>query len=69
MGVTFPLLSNPVGHLGLEFGAMAHGAPFFSRLTVIIDKRGTVRYLRKGSPDYREILLLLKQLHAEEDGP
>jgi hypothetical protein len=33
---------------------------------VIIDMWGKVRYIKDGSPDYREILLLLKKLHAEE---
>jgi peroxiredoxin Q/BCP len=66
LGLTFPVISNPVGHLGLWFGALQEGAPMFSRKTVIIDKWGTIRYLKSGSPDYREILLLLRQLHAEE---
>jgi peroxiredoxin Q/BCP len=35
-------------------------------VTVVIDKWGVIRYLRKGSPDYREILTILKELHAEE---
>ena len=69
LGLTFPLFANPVGHLGLEFDTLAHGASYFSRLTVIIDKQGIIRYLQKGSPDYRRILLVLKQLHAEEDRP
>ncbi len=66
LDLAFPLFSNPVGHLGLEFGALDAGAPFFTRVTVIIDKWGVIRYLRKGSPDYREILTILKELHAEE---
>ncbi len=66
LGLTFPLLSNPGGHLGLWFGTMQDGAPMFSRRTVIIDRRGVIRYAKAGSPDFREILLLLKQLHQEE---
>jgi peroxiredoxin Q/BCP len=66
--LTFPLFSNPVGHLGIWFGALAEGYPMFSRTTAIIDKRGTIRYLRNGPPDYHAILLLLRQLHAEEAG-
>jgi peroxiredoxin Q/BCP len=38
----------------------------FSRRTVVIDKWGVIRYMRDGSPDYRAILTLLKELHAEE---
>ena len=66
LGLTFPLFSNPIGHLGIWFGALAEGYPMFSRRTVVIDKWGTIRYLRSGSPDYREILTLLRDLHAEE---
>jgi hypothetical protein len=36
---------------------------------VIIDKWGTIRYMQSGLQNDREILLLLKQLHAEETGP
>lgn len=67
LGLTFPVFSNPIGHLGIWFGALAEGYPMFSRRTVVIDKWGVIRYLRDGSPDYREILTLLKQLHAEEE--
>jgi peroxiredoxin Q/BCP len=67
LDLEFPLLSNPVGHVGQEFGALEEGAPFFSRVTAIIDKWGVLRYLRRGSPDYQEILLTLKTLHAEEE--
>ena len=69
LGLRFPLLSNPVGHIGLEFGALPPGSPYFSRLTVIIDKWGVIRYQRRGSPDYREILVTLRQLHGEEAAP
>lgn len=66
LGVTFPLLSNPVGHLGEAVGVLAEGAPMFARRTLIIDKWGTIRYARDGSPDFREILLMLRDLHNEE---
>jgi peroxiredoxin Q/BCP len=68
LGLTFPVFSNPVGHLGIWFGTLSGNYPMFSRKTVVIDKWGTIRYMRNGSPDYREILLLLKQLHSEEAG-
>ena len=66
LGLTFPLFSNPIGHLGIWFGALVEGYPMFSRRTVIIDRWGVIRYLRNGHPDYREILAVLKQLHDEE---
>ncbi len=66
LGLTFPLFSNPVGHMGLWFGTLVDGSPMFFRKTVIIDKWGTIRYMRNGSPDYREILTQLKMLHEEE---
>lgn len=66
LGLTFPVFSNPIGHLGIWFGTLAESYPMFSRKTVIIDKWGTIRYMQNGPPDYREILLLLKRLHAEE---
>jgi peroxiredoxin Q/BCP len=66
LGLTFPLLSNVSGYLGYALGALEGGAPMFSRRTVVIDRRGVIRYVRDGSPDFREILLLLKRLQAEE---
>jgi peroxiredoxin len=66
LGLTFPLFSNPIGHLGIWFGALVEGSPMFSRKTVIIDKWGIIRYMRAGHPDYREILTVLKSLHDEE---
>ncbi|WP_305045510.1 redoxin domain-containing protein [Geoalkalibacter sp.] len=68
LGLTFPLFSNPIGHLGIWFGALRQGYPMFNRTTVIIDKWGVIRYMRDGSPDYHEILRVLKQLHGEEAG-
>ncbi|NIQ92926.1 MAG: redoxin domain-containing protein [Desulfuromonadales bacterium] len=67
LGLTFPLLGNPTGYLGVAFGVQHKGAPTFARRTVVIDMWGRIRYMKKGSPDYREILLLLKKLHGEED--
>lgn len=68
LGLTFPVLSNTIGHLGIWFDTLEAGYPMFSRKTVIIDKWGIIRYMRSGSPDFREILTLLKQLHDEEEG-
>jgi peroxiredoxin Q/BCP len=66
MGLTFPIFSNPVGHLGIWFDTLEEGYPMFSRKTVVIDKWGVIRYMQAGSPDFQEILTLLKQLHEEE---
>ncbi|MHB1397838.1 MAG: redoxin domain-containing protein [Trichloromonadaceae bacterium] len=68
LGLTFPIISNTIGHLGIWFDTLEAGYPMFSRKTVIIDRWGTIRYMRNGSPDFQEILTLLKQLHDEEEG-
>ena len=67
LGLTFPIISNTIGHLGIWFDTLEEGYPMFSRKTVIIDKWGIIRYMRSGSPDFQEILTLLKQLHSEEE--
>jgi hypothetical protein len=36
---------------------------------VIIDKSGTIRYVRDGSPDFKGILLFLKKLNQEGGKP
>ncbi len=64
--LTFPILSNPVGHIGMWFGAQPPGYPMFSRKTVIIDRQGIIRYMRNGTPDFHDILQTLKKLNAEE---
>lgn len=69
LGLTFPIISNVAGHIGIWFGAQPLGYSMFSRKTVIIDKTGVIRYMRSGSPDFHEILETLKQLHAEEVTP
>ena len=45
------------------------GYPVFSRRTVIIDKNGIIRYVRDGSPDFKDILLFLKKLNQEGGKP
>ncbi len=70
----FPLLSNPLAWMGKAYGAYSEKPPFlpdgslnnFGRRTVVIDKKGIVRYIRDGSPDNKEILQLL--LRLEEEG-
>jgi peroxiredoxin len=64
--VTFPLLSNISGYAGDYFGAVKPGQYVFERLTVIIDKKGIVRYMKDGSPNYEEILAFLKKLKEQE---
>ncbi|MDX9710178.1 MAG: redoxin domain-containing protein [Trichloromonas sp.] len=64
--LTFPILANPVGHIGMWFGALPPGYPMFSRKTVIIDRQGVIRYMRNGTPDFHDILRTLKKLNAEE---
>jgi peroxiredoxin len=65
LGVTFPLLSNITAFLGVYFDAQPEGKPIFGRRTVIIDKKGIIRYVRDGSPDFKDILLFLKKLNQE----
>ncbi len=69
----FPLLSNPLPWLGKAYGAYSDKPPFlpdgspnwFGRRTVVIDKKGFVRYIKNGSPDNKEILELLVKLERE----
>jgi len=65
LDLTFPLLSNVTGFLGFYFHCQPDGKPIFSRRTVVIDKTGTIRYVRDGSPDFKDILLFLKKLNQE----
>ncbi|MGQ9777798.1 MAG: redoxin domain-containing protein [Thermodesulfobacteriota bacterium] len=69
LDLTFPLLSNVTGFLGAAFGIQPSpeikGFPVFGRRTVIIDKKGIIRYVRDRSPKYKEILLFLKKLNLE----
>jgi peroxiredoxin len=69
----FPILSNTLAWMGKAYGAYSAKPPFlpdgsvnmFGRRTVVIDKRGVVRYIRDGSPDNKEILELLLKLEQE----
>jgi len=73
LDLTFPLLSNVTGFLGADFGVgpspEIKGYAVFSRRTVIIDKKGIIRYVRDGSPDFKDILLFLKKLNQEGGKP
>lgn len=68
LGLTFPLLSNVTGYLGADLGVQQPGSAVFERRTVVVDRRGVIRYARDGSPDYRDLLLTLKRIR-EEDRP
>jgi len=72
----FPLLSNTLAWMGKAYGAYSEKEPFlpdgsplrFGRRTVVIDKKGVVRYIKNGSPDNREILEFLVKLEKEFRG-
>lgn len=64
--VTFPLLSTISGCVGNYFGAEKPGEFIFERLTVTINKRGIVRYMKDGSPNFDEIFTFLKELNEEQ---
>jgi peroxiredoxin Q/BCP len=69
LDLTFPLLSNITGYLADFFdvkpSSEIKGYSVFSRRTVIIDKTGIIRYVRDGSPSFKDILLFLKKLNQE----
>jgi peroxiredoxin len=73
LDLTFPLLSNVTGFLGPYFGVKPSfeipDYPVFSRRTVIIDKKGIIRYVRDGEPDFKDILLFLKKMNKEGGKP
>jgi len=73
LDLAFPILSNVTGFLGRFLGVNPSpeikGYPVFSRRTVIVDKNGIIRYVRDGSPDFKDILLFLKKLNQEGGKP
>jgi peroxiredoxin Q/BCP len=72
----FPIISNVLGFMAKAYGAYSEKAPFgpdgsvntFGRRTVVIDKKGIVRYIKDGSPDNKEILLFLLKMEKEFRG-
>jgi peroxiredoxin len=76
LDLQFPLVSNVLPWMGMQYGAYSHTKPFlpdgspkwFGRRTVIIDRDGIVRYIRDGSPDVKEILSFLLTLEKEFRG-
>ena len=69
----FPLISNTLNWMGAAYGAYSARPPFapdgsptqFGRLTVIIDKKGIVRYVKQGTPRNPEILETLLGIEKE----
>jgi peroxiredoxin Q/BCP len=76
LNLEFPLVSNVLPWMGMAYGAYRDKPPFlpdgtpqwFGRRTVIIDKRGIIRYIKDGSPDNKEILRFLLKLEKEIRG-
>ena len=76
LDLDFPIISNVLPWMGMQYGAFSHTKPFlpdgspkwFGRRTVIIDKNGIVRYIKDGSPDVKEILSFLLKLEIEFRG-
>jgi peroxiredoxin len=64
----FPLLSNISGYLGDYYGVTSNEKFVFNRRTVVIDKKGIIRYAKDGSPNYEEIIAMLKKLNQEDVG-
>jgi peroxiredoxin len=72
----FPIISNTLAFMGKAYGAYSDKPPFlpdgsvnnFGRRTVIIDKKGIIRYIKDGSPDDQEILEFLLKLETEFRG-
>jgi len=64
--LTFPLLSNISGYLGDIYGVTGNENFVFNRRTVIIDKKAVIRYVKDGSPNYEEIIAVLKKLNQED---
>ena len=76
LGLEFPIISNVLGWMAKSYGAYSEKPPFgpdgsintFGRRTVVIDKKGIVRYIKDGSPNNREILMLLLKMEKESRG-
>ena len=69
LDLTFPLLSNITAFLGVSTNTQPEGQPIFRRRTIIIDKKSIIRYVKDGSPDFKDILLFLKKLNQEGEKP
>jgi peroxiredoxin len=76
LDLDFPIISNVLPWMGMQYGAFSHTKPFlpdgspkwFGRRTVIIDKNGIVRYIKDGHLDVKEVLSFLLKLEIEFRG-
>jgi len=76
LNLEFPIVSNVLPWMGMAYGAYRDKPPFlpdgtpnwFGRRTVVVDKKGIVRYIKDGSPDNKEILMFLLKLEKEFRG-
>lgn len=71
LSLEFPMGSSVTARVGEEHGVYPTEPPFpprFKRRTLIIDRAGIVRYIKDGSPDYKEILNFLLKLEEEFKG-
>jgi peroxiredoxin len=73
LDLDFPIISNVLPWMGMQYGAFSHTKPFlqdgspnwFGRRTVIIDKNGIVRYIRDGHLDVKDVLSNLLKIEKE----
>ncbi len=68
----YPIGSSVTARVGQEHGVYPTQEPYptprFKRRTIIFDKAGIIRYIRDGSPNYKEILNFLIKLEEEFKG-
>ena len=66
-GISFPLLQDyhPKGAMSASYGAYSEDKGYSDRSTVIIDKKGSVKYsfMAKGERDISELLTECKRLN------
>ena len=68
LSLEFPLASASTSMIGVDYGVYPNKPPYpprFEKRVVIIDKKGIVRYLKDGSPDFQEILNFLLKIEEE----
>jgi len=71
LSLDFSMGSSVTARVGEEHGVYPTEPPFpprFKRRTIIFDKAGIARYIKDGSPDYKEILNFLVKLEEEFKG-
>jgi peroxiredoxin len=68
LSLEFPLASASTSRIGVDYGVYPEKPPFpprFEKRVVIVDKQGTIRYVKDGPPDFQEILNVLLKLEEE----